>query len=813
MKFCITLFFFLISGFCLPASGFASCVNPTDNAGVYRYNGGSRTYEYCDGASWVAMGPVGDARTGLVGWWKFDDGSGSSAVDSTGNGNTGTLTNSPTWTTGMNGGALTFNGTTQYVSVPDVASLRLSGPWTVSTWFNLASLPAVNNFYSFLDKIGDVSGDHNYRLFIVTRTGPVYQIIADFYDGTGYDVQSTYTFTPATGTWYHLAGTWDGTTLTTYLNGVPVATDTPSGHTPVSGAGTFQLSPSAAPLPGTLDDARVYNRALSAADVMTLYTSTGPLSGDIQSNLVGWWKFDEASGTLANDSTGNGNSGTLAGTTLPTWGAGKINNALTFNGVDDEVDVPSASVLKPATAFTVAAWVKPTSTSDMAVVKSPDGTGFGTGWRLTLSSTTGVTTYITTSVSGNTSANVGSTVAGQWSHVAFVYDGNFLTAYLNGVAGTPTPATGTVTYGASDVLKIGKSSGVSYFSGIIDDVRIYNRALSASDMLTLYNAYAAACAGPVGYTGDLMYNAGTYHVPQFCNGTNWIPMGPVSPAGGGGGGCSSPAGNESDMMYNNDKGFMQYCDGTHWRAIGHSYYGPQAGLVGWWKFDETSGTTASDSSGNGNTGTLTNGPAWTTSGQVNGALTFANVSNNYVDVANPANFAFERTQPFSLAFWAYRTSSTSEGDVVSNQAGPGSHQGYGVSFPADGAVNSCSSTACSTNCINMQVINTKASNNYLCVLVNGSAAATNAWHHVVATYDGSSMAAGVNIYVDGVLQTPSFTFSNLSATILTGGDLKIGVDVPGHGDTFTGTIDDVRVYNRALSASEIWQLYLVTGGQ
>ena len=84
------------------------------------------------------------------------------------------------------------------------------------------------------------------------------------------------------------------------------------------------------------------------------------------------------------------------------------------------------------------------------------------------------------------------------------------------------------------------------YAGTIDDVRVYSRTLSPADVLTLYNTTATACAGPVGYTGDLMYNAGTYHVPQFCNGTNWIPVGPVSPGARAAGG-SSPAGSEGDV--------------------------------------------------------------------------------------------------------------------------------------------------------------------------------------------------------------------------------------------------------------------------
>jgi hypothetical protein len=73
----------------------AACFNPPGSAGTLNYNGGSRTYEYCDGGSWVRMGGAGNTTNGLIGWWKLTDGSGTSAADSSGNGNTGTLENGP----------------------------------------------------------------------------------------------------------------------------------------------------------------------------------------------------------------------------------------------------------------------------------------------------------------------------------------------------------------------------------------------------------------------------------------------------------------------------------------------------------------------------------------------------------------------------------------------------------------------------------------------------------------------------------------------------------------------------------------------
>jgi hypothetical protein len=80
--------------------------------------------------------PAGDTTSNLVGWWKLDEGSGISTADSSGDGNTGTLQNSPAWTAGISGNALAFSGSNQYVSLTDSANLRLGGTniLTLAAW-------------------------------------------------------------------------------------------------------------------------------------------------------------------------------------------------------------------------------------------------------------------------------------------------------------------------------------------------------------------------------------------------------------------------------------------------------------------------------------------------------------------------------------------------------------------------------------------------------------------------------------------------------------------------------------------------------
>ena len=315
--------------------------------------------------------------------------------------------------------------------------------------------------------------------------------------------------------------------------------------------------------------------------------------------------------------------------------------------------------------------------------------------------------------------------------------------------------------------------------------------------LISFQLTAAACSSPSGNEGDVIYNSDN-HVMQYCNGSAWQPMGPVP--GAGGGGCSSPAGSEHDIIYNSGKTVMQYCDGTSWIALGGApAVGTTTGLAGWWKFDETSGSTASDSSGNGNTGTLNGSPTWAP-GMDNGALTFVSTINQYVDVGNAAGLNFERTQPFSIAAWIY---------VVSPGCCPYEHivtkrdtlTFQGIELDDTLGANAVAANIAGTDSTNITVESTP-----------GDLSPLSTWHHVVMTYDGSSTAAGVKIYVDGVNQTLSVSSDNLDASILTSTHMVVGRVLT---DTtyFNGSIDDVRVYNRVLSASEVSDLYHATGGQ
>jgi hypothetical protein len=216
-----------------------------------------------------------------------------------------------------------------------------------------------------------------------------------------------------------------------------------------------------------------------------------------------------------------------------------------------------------------------------------------------------------------------------------------------------------------------------------------------------------------------------------------------------------------------------------------------SGLMGYWTFDEGSGGTATDSSGNAKTGTFAGSGGWTT-GQIGGA--YNNNSSSFVSL--PAGSIQAGTGDLTVSVWANYQASSDYGIVIATQkSGGGGQPGYSVGYA-------------NASTIYFRVDDTGSTKS---VYANNI---SSGWHHIVGTFvQGSSM----NIYVDGVLKS-SATVGIPSGNITGPNPPRIGgaAHFPaGYSDTwvpFIGYIDDVRVYNRVISSSEIFQLYTMTGG-
>ena len=220
---------------------------------------------------------------------------------------------------------------------------------------------------------------------------------------------------------------------------------------------------------------------------------SSPISSSAPSTLgnglVGYWSFDtsDVSGTTITDLSGSSNTGTAAET--PTLVTGHLNKSLALTDGIQEINVGHGSSLNITGPFSVSFWLFPTTTpgavdyAPFQKAQSYKGTGFGAYYGY---SSTQINCSINSAVVVTSSANMN---LNQWNHIVCLYDGSHFKVYLNGtqtgtIANSTNPASS-----ASDNLYLGSGgldSGLHFF-GDMDEFRIYNRALTSSEITQLYN--------------------------------------------------------------------------------------------------------------------------------------------------------------------------------------------------------------------------------------------------------------------------------------------------------------------------------------
>jgi len=215
---------------------------------------------------------------------------------------------------------------------------------------------------------------------------------------------------------------------------------------------------------------------MNAAESVTASFTLNPIG--TESGLIAAYAFDEGSGTTVVDASGNSHTGTLNGATWST--SGKFGGALSLDGMSARVTVPSSADLNVTSGFTLMAWVYPTAAQS--------------NWRTVLHKETD-RYYLMASSDQNTPASGGTFVAGNentygptalpvntWSHLAATYDGNVVRLFVNGTQVASQAQTTPLTISTGPLSIGGTAAYGEYFQGTIDEVRVYNRALSASEL-------------------------------------------------------------------------------------------------------------------------------------------------------------------------------------------------------------------------------------------------------------------------------------------------------------------------------------------
>lgn len=439
-----------------------------------------------------------DITTGLTAYFNFDESAGTTAADSSGNGYDGSIIGNPAWSTagGKVGGALDFDGTDDAVKAPNAA--LPTGDFTVSAWVKPNNLTSRRLWY-IVDTIGSTDhkwgspGDIEVRINNTVSINEVAGFAAD-------------------STWQHYALTRSGGTITVYHNGGFIGSATNSAA--INNNASCELGIGAIisctgdtsgtqVFDGLIDEFRTYNRALTPAQINALpgMVTTPP---DITSNLQGHWTLDETSGTTATDSAGS-NDGTMtggldAGTDSV---AGQLGTALDFDGLDQGIDLGDNYDFA-GQPITMCGWAKPQNgTAGYVMGKFDVGTSNGSYLRVDAGG------WSTGTDGANKVRAAASADTGVWQHICGVLDPTpaISRLYKNGVAiaaGTTVPAhidNTRATYIGN------RYDNLRDWEGGLDDIRVYNRALSAADVTALYNFTGAG--GGV----------------QYCNGTAWTDWG------------------------------------------------------------------------------------------------------------------------------------------------------------------------------------------------------------------------------------------------------------------------------------------------
>jgi Concanavalin A-like lectin/glucanases superfamily/Immunoglobulin I-set domain len=519
---------------------------------------------------------------GMLDWWPADD----TPLDIVG-GNNGVINGAVTYAPGMVGQAFDFSGSGGWVQSAGVGPSQEAG--TVDLWFYVTNwnLPSAFNGTWLWANTEQLPGGNTDGMNLgthpqYTNTG---ELMFGIYDTNPNDPTPGWNWaysgvTPQPYTWYHVAGTWGPGGIQIYVNGQLKGSNPYTGASPsythynLIGRSSWPQTQ----ITGLIDEVEVFDRALSAGEIDSIY-AVGPagkcktpkllcstnktvpcgsnwtfdpptvldaccpsnqtpvqFGADVLSNgspstdtrtwlyvdccgysnfcsqtvtitpcvppascLVSWWPGD----SNALDIVGP-NSGTFVGNAA--YAPGVVGPAFSFDGqVGDYVSVPTSASLNITGPLTIEAWIQPQSVvltpgSDTCIIWKGDlgGTDVTSPYALAVGLNNRVDGLIANGVAQNLISSTTLLQVGVWYHVAFVADGSNTKVYINGALDASAPQTLTpVGSPYPVVIGGGLSTSVNSFNGLVDELSLYNCALTSNQIAAIYAAGAAGkCKAP-----------------------------------------------------------------------------------------------------------------------------------------------------------------------------------------------------------------------------------------------------------------------------------------------------------------------------
>ncbi len=804
--------------------------------------------------------------TGLVGGYPFNETGGTTTTDVSGSGNNGTLLNGATFAAGKNGNALSVDGVNDYVNLGNPTSLQITGSMTISAWINSSAFPvddavvvskrgntvAGYQLDTTIDrgprtigfKLTTASGGQMARYGATAMVPNQWYHVAGVYDATAKTLTVYLNGQPDNGA---QVGT---VTATQQGSGLSVNIGRKSGNT------GFEFA-------GRIDDVRIYNRALSQVEIqadmgtpvggtpppdttaptvaITSPTSGGTYTTNASPLTLAGTAADNVGVTQVTWSSDRGGSGTATGTT--SWSAPGIAlqpgaNVLTVTARDAagnpgtrtltvsyDPTPPTATITTPTTGTTYTTPTSPltlggTAADNIAVTQvtwSNNRGGSGTASGAATWSVTGIVLQpgdnVLTVTARDAANNVGTailtvtyTAPDTVSPTVSITAPTSAAAFATNTSALTLAGTGADNVGVTQVTWSNDRGGSGTASGTTS-WSVPGIVLQPGP--TVFTVTARDAAGNPGsasitVTYDAVPPTVTITAPT-ASGTYTTGSSPITL----GGGASDDLG-VTQVTWSNDRGGSGTATGTTaWSAPGIvlvpgtnvvtvtardaaantaatvltvNYTAP-AGLVGAYAFNETSGTTTLDSSGAGNHGTLLNGASFA-AGKNGNAVSLDGV-DDYVNLGNPTSLQI--TGSMTISAWINSSAFPVDDAAVVSKRG-NTVAGYQLDTTIDRGPRTIGFKLTSSAGAQMS-------------RYGATGMALNQWYHVAGVYNAAAQT--LTVYLNG--QTDNGALVGPVTATQQGSGLSVNIGrKPGNpGFEFKGRIDDVRIYNRALSQAEI----------
>ncbi len=428
-------------------------------------------------AAWLPVG-ASAASSPIVGY-ALNEGSGSIARDTYG-AHTAAAEN-PAWVEGKYGKALSFDGESSCLSVPNTVDLQLGEEFTLEAWVR----PDHNQEFApvFFKEAEEF---YSYSLFVgAFKSGHLEGYVAD--EPWEWSEVESPEVMPAK-TWSHIAMTSDGTTLRLYVNGTQV--DSSSARSAMESKGPLYIGCAKTfgeYFDGLIDDIRIYERALSGAELES--DSATAIKTAAPEAAAAAYSFDDFTATegkyVVYDTTAKHDGLLEGGTGAIVNGKLGYGSAFQFDGAKSCMTVPNSIDLQLGGAFTLEAWVLPTKSQEFAPVFFKEAESFYS-YSLFLGgfSSGHLEGFVADEPWEWTEVESPETLSTKsWSHIAMTSDGTTLRLYVNGTLVDTGSA--KLAMESNGPLLIGCAKTFNeYFAGNVDQVQVYNRALSAEEIVT-----------------------------------------------------------------------------------------------------------------------------------------------------------------------------------------------------------------------------------------------------------------------------------------------------------------------------------------